>query len=67
MIPLVGVSVGGIIVAIIAFIVLLFLLYWVVVWLFIKLGRTKRAERLAAHPDSYEPIPPPTDLRGSQD
>jgi uncharacterized membrane protein YfcA len=63
---LLAVSVGGIILAIILVVVVLTLLWYLVLFVFIKRGRRKRAERLAAHPDAYPEAPTHQEWRGKQ-
>ena len=61
-----AVTVGGIILGIIVVIVAFVVLWYLILFLFIKRGRKKRAERLAANPDAYPAAPTEEDFRGGQ-
>ncbi len=56
-----AVTAVGVLVAVIVALVVLTLVGWIVLALLMRRGRTKRDQRLAAHPDAY---PPTADEQG---
>ena len=66
MTPLLGVTVAGVLLGIVLVIVAFVLLWWIIMFLFIRRGRKKRAARLAANPNAYPDVPPQQDWHGTE-
>lgn len=63
---MIGVTVLGVLVAVVVTIAVVTIAFWIVMAIFIKRGRKKRAERLAANPGAYPPTSPRQDWHGDQ-